>query len=269
MLKTRLITGILLIGFVFWTIFSLPAEAFVIVIGILSLCMMREWITLIGLKHRLARVLVLDVFLVAEFLMFWYLPELKGVFIASAVIWFAVIPLLACVQCRKQFPKLNQTFLILMGYFAILMFFSGLLQLRASPQGAGIVLLAFIIVWFSDSFAYAAGRLIGKHKLIPFVSPGKSWEGFIGGMILTLPLLAVYWVLILGAPLPSIIWFIAMGYLVTMGVVGDLFESMIKRIHHVKDSGTLLPGHGGLLDRFDSLIVVAPVFAALLLMGFA
>lgn len=267
MLKTRIMTGILLVGFVFWTIFSLPPQAFVIVTGILSFGMMREWITLIGLTHRFARIAMLDLFIVCEFLLYWFLPQCEPLFWAAAIFWFAVIPLLCVVQQRKIIPKLNKPTLVAIGYFTLLMFFAGLLQLRASPKGDMLVLMAFVIVWLADSIAYAVGRLLGKHKLITVVSPGKTWEGFIGASILTLPLLAAYWVFALGLPVPDIFWFIAMISLVVMALLGDLFESLIKRMHDVKDSGTILPGHGGLLDRFDSLMAVAPTFALLILQG--
>jgi phosphatidate cytidylyltransferase len=127
--------------------------------------------------------------------------------------------------------------------------------------------MAFVIVWCADSLAYVVGRLMGKHKLISTVSPGKTWEGFIGAALLTLPLLAGYWVYLMDQPAPSLLWYAGMIYLVIMALMGDLFESLIKRMHKVKDSGTLLPGHGGLLDRFDSLMAVAPVFALLILLG--
>lgn len=267
MLKTRVVTGILLIGFIFWAIFSLPSQGFIIVVGILSLCMMREWITLMGIKHRLARILMLDVFLVGEFLIVWFLPKISWLFGAASLFWLLLIPALIFVQYRQKYPRLRRGLLMLIGYFSLFMFYAGLLQLRDAPQGNVLVLLAFLIVWCSDSIAYAVGRLIGRHKLIPFVSPGKTWEGFIGASILTLPLLALYWVWVLHKPMPHFIWVFAMCYLIIMALVGDLAESLIKRMVNVKDSGHLLPGHGGLLDRFDSLIAVAPVFAALTLQG--
>jgi phosphatidate cytidylyltransferase len=267
MLKTRIITGIFLIGFIFWTIFSLPAEAFTLVVGILSLCMMHEWITLMGIKHRLGRILILDVFVVLEFFLYWFLPESKPLFWAAGLFWLGMIPMLCWAQRSKTLPKLNQSLLVFIGYFTLLSFFAGLLQLRGSLQGQCLVLMAFVLVWCSDSIAYAVGRLIGKHKLISAVSPGKTWEGFIGATLLTLPLLLIYWVFVLHSAVPAWPWFLAMVYLIVMALVGDLFESLIKRMHGVKDSGTLLPGHGGLLDRFDSLMAVAPVFAALSLQG--
>lgn len=119
------------------------------------------------------------------------------------------------------------------------------------------VLFLFLIVWASDTFAYIVGASIGKHKLIPKVSPGKSIEGVIGGtvaafivaIIMNIYLLNVDW---------WILTFITID-LIVAGVIGDLIESMLKRSSGIKDSGSLIPGHGGVLDRFDSLLISAPV----------
>lgn len=114
----------------------------------------------------------------------------------------------------------------------------------------------FVLIWINDTFAYLCGRLFGRHKMIPSISPGKSWEGTIGGLVITFMLCFFIrdqisadhgdrW-LILGATVPVI------------ATLGDLFESMLKRKAGVKDSGTIMPGHGGFLDRFDSLLFVSP-----------
>lgn len=268
MLKTRLITGILLIGFIFWAIFSLPPQAFVFVAGVLTLGMMREWVMLIGLTNRIGRILLLDLFIVFQFLIVWFLPYTEFIFWISSLFWVCVCLLLFFAQVRNQIPKLNNTALLLIGYFSLLALFAGLVQLRGREQGALLVLMAFVIVWCADSFAYAFGRLFGKHKMIPIVSPGKTVEGLMGGMLLTLPVLGFYWIEILGQPFPDYVWAFVIVYLIMMSVVGDLFESLIKRMQGVKDSGTLLPGHGGLLDRFDSLMAVAPLLALMIIGGF-
>ena len=125
------------------------------------------------------------------------------------------------------------------------------------------------LVWISDTLSYICGRLLGKHPFTPTLSPGKTWEGFLGGVILT-TLSAWLFYHFTGA-YTATTWFIS-GFLVSLlGVVGDLFESRIKRSYGLKDMGNLLPGHGGILDRFDSLFFVAPAVFLLLLLqqGFA
>jgi phosphatidate cytidylyltransferase len=114
----------------------------------------------------------------------------------------------------------------------------------------------FFILWSNDTGAYLVGSLIGKHKLFPRVSPGKSWEGCIGGAVLT------YLIVILIADWYTIIhlrdWMVIATILIVIGTLGDLVESLYKRSIQVKDSGNILPGHGGVLDRFDSLLMATP-----------
>lgn len=119
-----------------------------------------------------------------------------------------------------------------------------------------IILGYFILLWTSDSGAYAVGSLLGKHKLFERVSPKKTWEGSIGGGLLTLGV--GYVISLWSITLTVYDWMVISLIIVVMGTYGDLFKSLLKRSANVKDSGNLLPGHGGFLDRFDSLIGSAP-----------
>ncbi|WP_449314411.1 phosphatidate cytidylyltransferase [Rubneribacter sp.] len=148
------------------------------------------------------------------------------------------------------------------------MLLSGLIVVRTAlpqPWGGVLVLGLFLSVWANDSFAYLVGSKFGKHKLAPRTSPKKSWEGFIAGLVGS----AVFWCLMTLVPgvemsVPQAVLFGVISGL--MGVLGDLAESRIKRNSGFKDSGTIMPGHGGLLDRCDSLFLVA-VTSAILLVG--
>jgi len=133
--------------------------------------------------------------------------------------------------------------------------------------GAWWLLFVLLLVWGADSGAYMFGKMFGKHKLAPKVSPGKTWEGFLGGLV-TSALIAVLFATL--APLT-----VSTGTLVICAIIatlasvlGDLTESMFKREAGIKDSGNLIPGHGGILDRIDSLTAAVPVFACLLLLVF-
>lgn len=118
------------------------------------------------------------------------------------------------------------------------------------------VLTIFILVWCSDTFAYLVGRKLGKHKLFERISPKKSWEGFIGGLLFSI--LAGY--LIAYFTEANITQFVLYGLVASIvGTLGDLVESMLKRSLKIKDSGTIIPGHGGILDRFDAVFFVIPV----------
>ncbi|MDF1575149.1 MAG: phosphatidate cytidylyltransferase [Bacteroidales bacterium] len=117
-------------------------------------------------------------------------------------------------------------------------------------------LFLIAMVWINDTFAYVAGSLLGRHKMTPVLSPGKTWEGFTGGALITL---LSGWLIWHFTGLSSLWAWLGIALLVsTLGLAGDLFESGLKRTVKVKNAGGLLPGHGGILDRFDSLLFVAP-----------
>lgn len=140
-----------------------------------------------------------------------------------------------------------------------------LLVIRPMANGSHLLLMLFAIVWLADAGAYFSGRAFGSKALAPHVSPGKTWEGALGGglasvLAVSLGLLAVGWF--------DVGWLPVLLSLVVISVFGDLFESVLKRSAGMKDSGTLLPGHGGVLDRIDSIIAVLPFYAlALLVLG--
>lgn len=135
--------------------------------------------------------------------------------------------------------------------------FSFLPFLRMLEGGVAWVFLVLVITWFGDTGAYFAGRAFGKHKLFERVSPKKTWEGAAGGMVASvLGALLVKWI-----GLPGVAWHhaVILGVLAdAIGIVGDLVESMLKRAYGVKDSGWIMPGHGGILDRVDALLFTAP-----------
>jgi len=125
-----------------------------------------------------------------------------------------------------------------------------------------VLLAIFVCIWVNDSGAYCVGSLIGKHKMIPRVSPGKSWEGLVGGFVFSL---AAGYIFSLCEPFYSLWQWLLIALTVSVfGTLGDLLESLLKRTIGVKDSGKFLPGHGGVLDRFDSLLLATPAVYILL-----
>lgn len=118
------------------------------------------------------------------------------------------------------------------------------------------ILGVFILIWTNDSFAYLVGKNIGRHKLLERISPNKTIEGFLGGMLFTF--IASYFIAQQFTTLKLIHWIFIAGIVSVFGVLGDLIESMFKRQANIKDSSKLIPGHGGFLDRFDSVIFAAP-----------
>jgi len=119
-----------------------------------------------------------------------------------------------------------------------------------------MLMAVFVTIWVNDTGAYVFGVTLGKHRMFERVSPKKSWEGFIGGGLTAL--LSGYVFSLIVPEISLIQWLIFSEIVVIFGTFGDLLESLMKRTIHVKDSGDVIPGHGGLLDRFDSMLLVAP-----------
>ena len=130
-----------------------------------------------------------------------------------------------------------------------------------SDFNPNLALMLFILVWSSDSWAYAAGKLFGKTKLAPSISPGKTWEGFLGGAVLTAVTSWAFNLYVLNSTSPfTDINAVLLGlFIATFGTLGDLFESSLKRKAGLKDSGNIIPGHGGMLDRFDAFLFASVV----------
>jgi phosphatidate cytidylyltransferase len=179
-----------------------------------------------------------------------------AVFAAATLFWLVAVPLWIATGVRAGARRL----IVLTGFVVLL---PAALALVILPPMRVLGVLA--LVWIADAAAYFVGRAFGRHKLAPGISPGKTWEGAIGGLLavlvyaiicgFTVPALKAHldgggaWVLYLGAGV----------LLCVVSVIGDLFESAVKRQASVKDSGTLLPGHGGVLDRIDSAVAVLPI----------
>jgi phosphatidate cytidylyltransferase len=138
------------------------------------------------------------------------------------------------------------------------LFIQSLVHLYSFPNGKALLVYLLFLIWASDIGAYLSGKLLGKHKLIPKVSPGKSWEGVLGGVALAMLIAwggSVYFI-----PAYKSNWFLLAFITVIISIFGDLFISILKRRCHLKDTGALIPGHGGVLDRLDSLIAALPLF---------
>lgn len=178
----------------------------------------------------------------------------------AGFLWLAVLPawLRAGMNQRRRW-------LIAMAGFAVLL--PAAIAMTAMPRK--LLLLALGLVWVSDTAAYFTGRMLGRHKLAPLISPGKTWEGVAGAMLAVAAYAIICAVLVpeLAGRVRGPMWLVYVAgaeLLLLASVLGDLFESALKRQASVKDSGTLLPGHGGILDRIDSATAVLPIAALLL-----
>ena len=177
----------------------------------------------------------------------------RPAFALAALFWLLAAPLWLALGVRA-----GQRAALVLGGFLVL-----------APAGLALALLpprevlaVLVLVWVADTAAYFVGRRWGRRKLAPSISPGKTWEGAVGGL-----LGALAYAIILGAftgRIAWVPWLVAAALLAAISIVGDLFESAAKRQAGVKDSGALLPGHGGILDRIDSATAVLPLAALLL-----
>jgi len=256
MLKQRILTAVPLAAAFLAALFYLPPTAFAGLIAVLLLLAGWEWGTLAGLAPgaRSAFLLVLALLLGAllqqrEQLEPWVFQLSLGlwVFLSLVVLTF---PRSAPVLRGPGFRLGLGVLVLAPAYLAVLVLYSA---------GPGFLLWALGVVWAADIGAYFAGRRFGRRKLAPAVSPGKSWEGALGGLacaLLVSLLFAYALALPWGAPL-----LLFTGLMVGLSIFGDLFESVLKRTAGVKDSGGLLPGHGGVLDRLDALLPTLPLAA--------
>lgn len=194
------------------------------------------------------------------------------IFPISILLVFLLLPIVLLLREMLLWPKQKHPF-VNVGVAVLGLFYVSLPMSMLNSIAFGkytnydyrrIFALLFL-VWASDIGAYAAGKTFGKHKLAPKISPGKTWEGWAGGFLLTL---LVGWALKFMLPdVPLAHLLVAAAVVAIFGPLGDLAESMLKRSAGVKDSGTFLPGHGGLLDRFDAFLLVLPVLALLQLLA--
>ncbi|MCW9031952.1 MAG: phosphatidate cytidylyltransferase [Gammaproteobacteria bacterium] len=200
--------------------------------------------------------------------LFFQHNELNIAIIFASLFWWAIcIPLLLYFPFNKDSFLHTQIAKTLIGIVLLLGTLVSMILIRNNPAyGSEYVLYLILIIWFADSGAYFAGRSLGKHKLIPNVSPGKTWEGVAGAFVAAL-IVAIISIDILNVPSSqSFVFIIVTLVTVLYSIVGDLSESMFKRMANIKDSGHILPGHGGILDRIDSLMSGFPVFLAGLLL---
>ncbi len=164
---------------------------------------------------------------------------------------------------RKKANVINNWSAFVLGQAIVALPFSLLNDVLFSPTWQPVLLLAmFLTIWVNDSFAYVFGVTLGRHKMFPRVSPKKSWEGFVGGAVMSLLMAYLCWkylpMLFPKINFTLVQWMIFAEIVVVFGTLGDLLESQFKRTYGVKDSSNLIPGHGGILDRFDSMLLATP-----------
>jgi phosphatidate cytidylyltransferase len=276
-LKQRIITALVLIPLVILGIFKLPLIAFIGVLALITGIGFWEWTQFVGSCSRI--ISVLPSLILGVGLVFYAYPQLTLThtissfhqsLLAISFIWwiwasYSAMTFPNTTLCWKDKSHLKHLF----GLLTLLPFFWSIVLLRSEAinsdayHGSKLVLFVCLIVWTADSAAYFSGRRFGKRKMAPEVSPNKTLEGLAGGVI---GALIVAWLFAQWFDIHftnNLTMAITIFLTVVFSVLGDLVESMFKRIASIKDSSNIIPGHGGILDRVDSLTSAFPIFAFL------
>lgn len=275
MLKLRLITAAILLPLLVGSILWLPDLYFALFVAVFACVGSWEW-TRFLCASKSAQLTVfrwLYVILVAALLLASWMfvignAQLTGLVLNIAIAWWLLAIVLIIVFPGGEWFRKNLIFKSMAGILVLLPSWVAQVSLR-NDHVAGIELLLYLLVLIvaADTGAYFGGRKFGKHKLAPKVSPGKTWEGVAAGMfcVSVVSLVYCYSLELHHQGWNNVLVFIGLSLVTAMfSVVGDLTESLYKREAGLKDSGTILPGHGGVLDRIDSLTAAAPVFLACL-----
>lgn len=247
-------------------------EYFLIVFFLLTVIGLKEFYSLINSKMESAEVfaplsILTGIVIYVSVVLFCKENAYEGFWLAAGFIGIAVLMIFELFRNKKN-PVLNMA-MSLMGLLYVAVPFSLLTYVEMVGEvGTQLLLAFFIVIWASDTGAYLVGMLFGRHKMFERISPKKTWEGFAGGLMFALLCGYVFSNIDFFPPYTNLSWMSISFFIFLMGTVGDLVESMIKRNLGVKDSGVFMPGHGGLLDRFDSALIASPIlFLTSLLMN--
>lgn len=264
MLKQRIMTALVLLPIVILAILYLPNPVFAIVWAVALNLAAWEWSALARLNSLVSRViwlLVINLVLISLWLNINSNAVTDTVMFFAAGFWALVMVSLLFDITRRMAGLSAATYhfvSLVTGVFIIVPAWLALVLLHQVQVSS--VLLVFCLVWSADTGAYFAGRRFGKRKLAPSISPGKSWEGVAGGLLFSLVLVFAWSVIANMQQAEQLVFIIIAMAAVMVSIYGDLLESVFKRVSGIKDSGQILPGHGGAMDRLDSITAAGPIF---------
>jgi phosphatidate cytidylyltransferase len=261
MLKARVITALGLVAGLLAVLFLAPAATAAAAFGLVAALAAWEWAGLMKVD-KAGRVFYAGFVVVSCVVAWGRMAAFLDLWLLSAAFWLLVAPFWLWRRWRLA---ANDFVGYAVGWILIVPTWAAMAALH--ERSPWLLLAAMALVWVADIAAYFTGRAFGRRKLAPAISPGKTWEGAIGAVAAVLAYGLVLGTLAGGLPSPALLFPAALALLLVtvVSIVGDLFESLIKRQAEVKDSSQLLPGHGGVLDRIDSLTATLPLAALVLL----
>ncbi len=270
MLLQRILTAIILIPLVAWGVLAADPLLFAAIVAAVMLLCAWEWARLAGLQTLPLQLLyVLLCGLLMAGLWFYAADGVRHILILTAAgLWLGMALALFSWRHKVLHKAAFQPFILALGLLLLTAAWQALISLHQLPDlGPQLTLGLLILIWIADSAAYFTGKALGRHKLAPVLSPGKTLEGMAGALVAAALWGIFMFVMLFQASANSTAYMISTALLLSLltavvSVAGDLFESLVKRRADKKDSGHLLPGHGGIWDRIDSLIASAPVFVA-------
>jgi phosphatidate cytidylyltransferase len=266
MIKQRLITAAILIPFVLLGILLLETKTLEGFIAIITVLAAWEWFGIIGVHDVIKRLIWVSGLCLLSIISIQYL-SIGFIVSITSIIWLLAAAVLIKYG-NDGLPNHLTTlfrqpgFGIASAVILLASFWIAAISLHDSQMGPQQLVYILVSVWLADTGGYIVGKKWGKKALAKAVSPNKTWEGVWGALTLTTIWAIVAFEIGLGGSLSLQTWLLLTLSSVAMSIVGDLFESLFKRSHNIKDSGNLLPGHGGILDRIDSLIAAVPIFVA-------
>ncbi len=256
MFKLRILTAAILIPLVFGAIFGLSQPLFALTTALVFGLAAWEWAQLAGWRKMWQRLLYALFILIGISSSLNIEPAL--IVSLGAFVWLFITAWLVYLRKGEKMPLLPHWAIALIGFFVLLPAWNALVLLHLEPK---LLFYMLLMIWITDTGAYLGGRKLGKHKLAPTISPNKTWEGLHVGMVAAfISSIILVWIFFVPGQF-DLKWIVPVVPLIAASVVGDLFESALKRTQGLKDTSQLLPGHGGILDRIDSVIAGAPVFA--------
>ena len=263
MLKTRLLSAAIMVPLVVYGVLRLPTPVFSLLLAVILLLAVWEWSHLIPVASILLRV----IYTTAIAALLWLLWQagltlsIYPLLLVAFVWWLCALFWMSRPQLCSANTPLNASLKMLAGVLVIVPAWAALATLHASGEsGPTLTLMLLVVVWCADSGAYFAGKQWGKTRLAPAISPGKTWEGVYGGLLSSLVFAAVAGGLYSHSFKWTLMFMLVTGITVMFSVTGDLLESLMKRHSGIKDSGNIIPGHGGIFDRIDGLVAAAPMF---------